>query len=325
MIDKQYMVKFIMENSISDTPNITMMQLRALDESSLTRISDAIAEKIYSIAVKKYKDLDFGTLEASKGDITKYSQYKMLKDIIQLLTELCGNNTPVGHPVEVLSKALDNMVANSDLFTRAFKDGVGLGKMIYNLTAKAIIEYAGLLVSTSIDLARTPDGTYKTVYMSREIKDKNMKLLLESLNGFNKSVANGDLIKVVGQIDANKAAVQHNLNTAAFQKYGAITAAVISAYWISVGLIVGLRYLVYVFYATRQKYANMFEQYAIMLELNMKTVKDDKVLDKQKKLADRFRKLSDIIAIQNKKVIAEDAMEKDEKIDIVKAGEGVLV
>lgn len=306
MVNKKDMIKFITENAV--VSNMNRIELQTMDESMLTKVSDAIAEKIYSIAVKRYRDLDFDTLDSSKGNIEKYSQYKMLVDIIGLLKDL-AKPMGDGHPVNVLSLALDNLRENKEMFMRAFKDGLGIGKMTYNLVAKGIIEYAGLLVSTGIELSRKSDGTYQSTYSTRETKDKNMKLLYESLAGFNKAMRDGSLAKCIKDTESECRGITGTTIVV-------MTMYVMTAYWSAIGIVTLLRHFVYIFYSTKQKYSNIFNSYAILLEMNALKNEDAKSAARQEKLAATFRKVANAMSVDNASKIATDEMSKDEKIDM---------
>lgn len=320
MNDIKTLQNFVIENT-TGVEIIKYTNVTRLDESTLTKVSDTLAEKLYTIAIKKYKDLDFNTLENSKGDITKYSQYSTIKDTLNLLVSISGADTLNDqlHPITVAYSALANLEAYKVTFMNGFRNKTGILKIIFNLISKAIIEYTSLLISTCVEMVNTPGSSqYSMVYTKKEVKDRNMKVLYDSLNEFNRMCKSGQLEKLGNDLDKK----ENLLGAATLIGAGKVVSIIMASVVGGVLAVQLLRMMIYAFYSTKISIKKALEVQAALLEVNA-TMVDGKASDKQKKLAETLRKLADKLSIESRTAKV-DVPESDIDLDTI-AGNGDVI
>ena len=66
----------------------TMKTLLSLNEADQNQAMVALATKLYEKIVAKVDDIDFGTIPASKGDITKIGNFMEMRDCMNTIREI---------------------------------------------------------------------------------------------------------------------------------------------------------------------------------------------------------------------------------------------
>ena len=175
--------------------------LLAVNEADQATIMQGLASKLYSHIVSKVDTIDYGTIPASKGDITKMEKYEQINDCLNILGQILENYKQPLDYVETINIALENLIDRKDVFTKAVRLNVEMPIITYNTIALSIVGATSLLISTHIEYIKMPDDKGYNIAFDKTSKIKSKdKLLFTNLEKFNKMCSNGDLDKTMTYI-----------------------------------------------------------------------------------------------------------------------------
>lgn len=319
---------FLTENAYGMAGNI-------LNESAQINLTDAVLTKMFELTIGKYNKIDFSSIERSRGDVTKTKFYKNLNECIDTLIDIHSTTNKIPGIV-IVSEALNNMLTLKNTFEYNFRIKNNVAIMIYNSIYYAIMEATSYIIAVSIDVSKE-DPAYK-VY---ELDNKNM-CLINSLEAFNKCVADGSLLKFMKEA-SDKSTLNESIADIAvdiaYNKIGSfITNHNVKKAAIGAGIIISLLYvgskiipiireIVYWIFKARQKISDAAKIQAEFLELNIQELKNvdgnapigksfgrtitaDTIIKKQTSRMKMFN------AIAKKFALDSDIASRDQKIDL---------
>lgn len=279
----------------------TNMFLFSLNEAELHQASDKLVAKLYSNVVEKYNAMDVKDISNSKGDITNYSGYPVLKDTVVLLRQLSDDAGVKGFQhLEFVEEALRYLEQHTALFTRAYMTDNNIMKVIYETTVYALLVAVNVLISIYVTYVKTPN---LSLAVSVEMyKKKNMKeyVLFKSLRDFNKACRAGELEKLAAGSEKTKK----------FIGIGATSGLAIFGAFIGIALVIVpiIRSLVYAVYDLRMSTSELLNNQADLLRMNADLLKDNngtatrvdrkKVIQKQMQTVDKLKKFADKIEVK---------------------------
>lgn len=318
-------VDLIISENFDLNDKYTLDVLTHINEADTNDVVTSLTNKLYNAIIDKIADIDFGNIPVSKGDITKIQNYDQLVDCINVIKELVAHYGQPTGSIDIVSDAIENIKDRTAMFEKMFLMGIDFGITTYNTMVLACVSSVSFLISSSIEYIKRPDSTFeialdKVAY----IKTKDA-LLFKNLNHFNKSCDNGDIDK----------SLDYLVETHKKNFVGGLTIGVFSAVVIIRALIPLVQELVYFFFLFRQELSDYFAAEADLLLMNAANIesltndetdlsKEDrkKIGQKQKKIADKFRKWSNFFNVELKKAekkASQDVMKdvKSYKIDDV--------
>lgn len=319
MISKEY--KQIIGEYFDITDRLTRKSLLALDEADQNQILYSLTSKLYDHIVNKVDDIDFGNIPDTKGDITKLENYDQLLDCIDVIKDLLLQYKQSTNTIDIVIESINHIENRRDLFTRAFKYNVELPMLIYSTIVLSILGSVSLHIATCIEFIKSAnDETFEMVIDRVSLSKTKDSLLLKNLEKFNSSCRKKQLDSSLEYIIKTNV---HNLTG---------TAATIIAGGAIIGLALNiipiLRELVFFFYHSRTQISDYLELQSELIEINAynleHSVRKDKdtIVKKQRKIADKLRKISTFLAVNIKKAEKETSKEiannnKKYKIDDV--------
>jgi len=283
----------------------TRKALIAMNEAEHNKVLTNLTSNLYDHIVKKTTDIDYGEIPKTKGDITKMSNYEDLVDCISLLRSIIKEYKQDTAPVDVLSEALANIQTRKELFDKGFRYDCELPILMYDNIVMALYTGTSYIIACCIEFIKAPKDETFTIALDKVAYVKNKDhLVYSSLDKFNKSCKSGDFDKAMGVIIEKK-----------LKKFtGAVAAGIIAGtvvgIWLVLNIVPILRELVYLFFYTRVKISDYCETQADLLQMNAYNVehnstidpeKKDEISEKQMEIANRFRKVSNFIAIDAKR------------------------
>ena len=174
----------------------TMKTLLSLQEADQNQAMAALASKLYKKIVDKVDDIDFGTIPASKGDITKIGNFQEMLESIKIINDILVHYKQDNRQVQIIDQAIENMRSSKKTWEKAFAVNSELPITFYNTICLSIVSSVSLLISSSIDFISAP-GEGKTFQISFDnvaySKTKD-KLLFQNLEKFNSSFIKGDIV-----------------------------------------------------------------------------------------------------------------------------------
>lgn len=288
--------EFIEASSFFDqTDRDTRITIGVINEAEQKELLLNLTNKLYDKIVKNIVDIDFGLIPESKGDITKIPNYQLLVDSLDDMEGIYKHYRQDLSYINTIKTTIENIKRHKDNFHKAFAANCSMPMTIYNTITLSIVSSVSLLISTTIDFFVDPKN--KTIKMSLDavsLKNSKDKLLFDNLKSFNEMCRDKKLAKLIDGLVQAKAR-----NLEGF--------SVIALIGIGIGLaftiVPLLRELIYYFYHCRTSIADYFEIQATMLELNAARLEqngDKSVSKEQRKYAERFRRISDSIAVESK-------------------------
>lgn len=310
--------------------------LLALDEADQNQVMMSLSGKLYDMIVKRVDEIDYGQIPESKGDITKIPNYMDLTECLQTIHDLLVEYKQPTDPIDTVMESIENLKDSKKLWERAFAVDCSFPIVTYNTIALSIVSSVSFLISTSIEFIKDPVQNNYNIALDKVgyTKSKN-NLLFKNLAKFNKAYKKGEVEKTMEQlIKANNQVKTENgtiKEDAAIIVAGiALTATVISLISCLVPL---LQELVAMLYCARQNVSDYLSVQSDLVRLNAENVKLDytktepernKIYQKQSKIADVFKKISNKLAIkfkssekQAEKIVKDDNAKKYDIEDVV--------
>lgn len=281
---------------------MTRNVLLSVNEADQNVVMKSLSDKLYKHIVDKVDDIDFGTIPLSKGDITKIDNYEQLCDCINIMGDILEQYRQDITPVQTVSLALQNMIDRTDLFTKAYKLNVEMPIIIYNTITMAIVSSVSFLISSCIEFIKLgSDQGYDIALNSVGLKKTRECVLFKDLEKFNNICNNGDFDKAMEYVISKNA--EKNF-TGFGMAFGVSSVAIILGILISIIPII--RELIFIFYWSRVKVSDYFEAQANLLIMNAYNIENNlstedkskkEIANKQRKIADMFKKISNTIKV----------------------------
>ena len=312
--DPKIMSAFTEHLDLSDS--LTRKAVKYMNEADQTSVLTALTSKLYDNIVVKIDDIDYGDIPNTKGDITKLPNYEKIRECTELLRGILKEFKQDTTPVDEIAEAVSNIETRKDLFERAFRLKVELPMVMYNNMVLAIIDAISYMIATSIEFIKTPNRDSFQITLDKVAYSKTKSnMLYTSLKKFNKVCKSGDFDKAMEHLIQNRIT---KLSEGAIG--GAVAIAVTAGAIIALilNIIPILREIVFFFYYTRMRVSDFFDIQADLLQMNAYNVennstKDDeqkeKIVSKQLKIVELFRKIANKIAINGKKAEVESSKE----------------
>lgn len=331
MVERE--LDIVLKEHFDTSDRRTMKTLLSLNEADQNQAMAALASKLYEKIVAKVDDIDFGTIPASKGDITKIGNFQEMRDCLDTIRNILVHFKQDTCQLDIIDKAIENVKDSKKIWEKAFAIECELPMTFYNTITLSIVSSISLLISSSIDFITNNNGS-KSFEISFDkvayTKTKD-KLLFQNLDKFNKAYAKGDIEKLMNSVNKSNASLKESatgdmVNEVAFTFAGVATA-------ISAGVIIGsllllvlpiLHALVSALYCLKQNVADYFEVQAKVVQFNAESLKYDytkseaeiqKIYEKQTKIATKFRNIADKLSVKMNKADndAKKQIEQDKK------------
>lgn len=302
------------------------------EAKKITNIEN-ITSKLYQHIQSKVTGIDFGTIPKSKGVITRVENYIELTDCLNTIKDLIKSYNEDTKIVDEIFTALANIQARERIFTKAFALNIDFPMMIYNTTVLSIVSGVSLLITTCIEYVKNGHDSFSMAFdKSAYVKSKD-HVLYQYIKQFNNECRSGNLDKAMNECikhnmtkmseSANLDDDLESVNEIAPLAMAVAIPGILLAAFITIRVFIGLsRRLIYWFLHTRMQVSDWFAVQAEFLQINAENLKyrdDEKgeehkkaVYQKQIKWVERFKKISNMIAIDNAKANKASKEDDDE-------------
>ena len=137
----------IQENfDIQDT--ITRKTLLTIDEADQTKVLDSLTSKLYQSIMDKVDDIDFGSIETSKGDIAKIENYERLLECIELMRSIVKEYHQDTECIDVVADAVTNIRSRTKLWEKCYQMNLELPIITYQTMTMACVSSISLLIAS---------------------------------------------------------------------------------------------------------------------------------------------------------------------------------
>lgn len=310
----------VLKEYFDTTDRKSIRTLLSLNEADQNQAMVALASKLYQSIVAKVDDIDFGTIPASKGDITKIGNFMEMRDCMNTIRNILVHYKQDTVHLDTIDKAIENLKDSKSIWEKAYVIESELPITFYNTIALSIVSAVSLLITSSIDFIKEPgNDSFQVSFDKMGYNKSKDKLLFQNLDKFNKSYAKGDIKKVMKAIvDSNSSFKESACIDEAFTLQAILKVGVMLAPILLTAAIPVLHELTSVLYCAKQKVSDYFEVQSKVVQFNAENLKYDytksegeikKIYDKQIKIADTFKKISSAFAVKMSKAES-DAMKK---------------
>jgi hypothetical protein len=192
--------KLIRENfDLSD--RMTRQYIATLEDAKQDQLLTSLSSALYDKITTRVEDIDFGTIPASRGDITKVEGFNTTQDCLNIIRRLVieyKQNTSI---VDVVLSAIQNIKDRKGIFTKAYALNVELPMLVYNTMVMSVEGATSLMISTCIQYIKDPtSNTFKTA-LDKVVYTKTLdNMLFKQLINFNNICANGSLDKIMEDV-----------------------------------------------------------------------------------------------------------------------------
>lgn len=286
-------VKIVLENAKTFSERNEVFEL--LLENKNPYVSNTLVTNLYkSVLDKSY--IDFGSIPESKGDLTKYEGYKNMMEVISIVKELSEKYDTKIPELNIVETAIENIITYRDIFEKGFKMNKSFIILQYNTLVLSCVHAVSSILISYVDFVKRPDKVeFSIINNSKFHLDK---LLFKNLEDFNESVKKGDFGKVL----------RNTLNEGSMNFTGTLfvgTMGIVLSLMVVIPLI---RELIFLFYYSRTKVSQYLEHQAEFLEMNKNNIqlsnlpanKKKEIIEKQEKLADKLREISEFFRVSHK-------------------------
>lgn len=276
-----------------------------LNEANQIQVTDDALTGLMKFITDKYNSIDFGEIEKSAGDITRFKYTQMLKENLDTLDSIYKNavSTDPGAKkyIEVIlhcQSVLNFLQSERMMFSTLFKAGNGMVQLLYTSLVAGIIYCTGILVSNTIRFVTTEKDTDCEVLFDeipgtiRHCHIKNMAYAYNSLNNFRKYLNECYAVQIKHQKN-----ITESIGTVAL---------VIGGIAVGISLIPNIinliREIIYSIYCSRTRVSEMLAIQQDLLKTNIESLEagrgDKKVIARQKKIAEKLEKWKNRFAMK---------------------------
>lgn len=295
------------------TDRETRKVLVTIDEADQNQVMGNLAAKLYDAIVKKVTDIDFGQIPASKGDITKIPNYLDMVSCLTTIRDMMVESKQSTGSADIIFLAIENMKKYQKIWEKGYFLENEMTIVFYNTIALSIVSAISLLTSATIEFIKNPQSDVIDIELAKVANHKTKdNLLFKNLDKFNKACRKGDIEKVFNEV----------LKAQRQLKEGAIVKESISAILFTGAMILGLlttvipilHQLTNALYCLRQNVAEYLAGEADVIRLNAEKVQYNraktpeqkkKIIARQHKIADHFKKWANKLMIKANKADAE--------------------
>lgn len=314
-----YEAASIMVSGITDQKERTRALNDALYvlEDASSPVTRKYQEKLFQAVIKK-GHIDFGGIESSQGDITTYSGYGTMIQVLDTIDKLADEQKAgvVKDYTNVVRTAIKNLQMLSATFKRGFQAKCEFVMMEYNIFAYTCVEATTTLLNEFVDYIKRPDKSTMTITLKNTITRANT-FYFEQLRKFNR-------VQETMGIDYRKM-LESAINKGTSNFLGSDAAVGYAALsMVAMAIIPISREIVYQFFNLRKNASKTLEMQAKFLEMNRVAVENNEsmdpakkvsVLKKQEQLAKDLRRLSSVLKVEQVKARekAKKELENDNK------------
>lgn len=310
------------------TDNETRRCLLSINEADRNQVVASIANKLYSIIVKKVDDIDFGQIPNSKGDITKIPNYNEIVEAIDTVRQLLVVEHQKTDSIDVVTTAIENLKRSRELWQKAFALECDMAVMYYNTIALGVVAATSIYISTAVELVKDAKNEQVELILARVINAKSKdNLLMSNLVKFNKMYAKGEIDKTFrgllsAQRTAHESVLPVEIHELGLEAIPVVLAGGGIAIMVVTSIIPCIHQMVTMFYNLRTTISDYLALEAAIVMLNAEKVNYDrsktpeqrkKIVKKQLEWAARFKKWSDAIAVKTNKAQIISEKEIDEE------------
>lgn len=314
------------------TDRETRKVLVTINEADQNQVMGSLATKLYDAIVKKVTDIDFGQIPQSRGDITKIPNYLDMVECLTTIRDMMVASKQSTQTPDIIFLSIENMKKYQKIWEKGYVLDNEMAIVFYNTIALSIVSAISLLTSATIEFVKNPQSDVIDLELAKVANHKTKdNLLFKNLDKFNKACRKGDIEKIFNEVLKAQRQIKEETiikeNIAAILFTGAMVLGLLST------VIPILHQLTNALYCLRQNVAEYLAGEADVIRLNAEKVQYNrakspeqkkKIIARQHKIADHFKKWSNKLMIKaNKADVEANKKIKEENSNKSKIGDVV--
>ena len=302
----------------------------SLDEAGQDQLLTSLTGKLYDKIVEKVDKIDFGTIPASRGDITQIENYESMLECLHIIRDIVKQYGQSTEPIDQIETAINNIKDRERLFSRCYTMDVEMGIIIYNTMVLSVVSSISYMIASAISFIATPADNNFQVSLDKVAFNKAINsALFNDLRKFNIACKKNEVNKALEMLLSSRGAKAATgaLNADKIKKGVGITIGALIftrsvLIPLSKSLLPLIQNMVYIHYAAQQNVSDYFAVQADLLQTNTAQIEyrsdltpeqKKKIIEKQGKVAERMRKLSNVFQIKMKTAeVGADKLAKSE-------------
>ena len=308
------------------TDRETRKVLVTINEADQNQVMGSLATKLYDAIVKKVTDIDFGQIPQSRGDITKIPNYLDMVECLTTIRDMMVASKQSTQTADTIFLAIENMKKYQKIWEKGYVLDNEMAIVFYNTIALSIVSAISLLTSATVEFVKNPQSDVIDLELAKVANHKTKdNLLFKNLDKFNKACRKGDIEKIFNEVlKAQRQLKEETIvkeNIAAILFTGAMVLGLLST------VIPILHQLTNALYCLRQNVAEYLAGLnAEKVQYNRAKTPEQKkkIIARQHKIADHFKKWSNKLMIKaNKADVEANKKIKEENSNKSKIGDVV--
>ena len=295
-------VKAYFDETMDTTSYENLSMILSFSEAEQGNAIMILANKLYKMIVNKITDIDFKEIERSKGDITKFAQYKKTKESIDTLMTIANQSKSGIEEVNVLNECMKNLEENKDIFIKGFKNDISIIKYFYNTIVLGLVSDIGFMTVVCVEFIKNPESNVSLEIKNLENYKSKFYLVHRNLVKFNDGCSKGEIQKCFNGLINSK--IKHESIVGTVGIIGTIIAVATTIVFLILPI---LRDLTYLFFSFRAHLSDWFAVQSELLEANITRLKSlraksdsetKSIIDAQSKWSKRMAKISEFLSIK---------------------------
>lgn len=283
--------------------------INKMSKNDIHKINGTLVQQLYSTILTR-KNLDFGDIPKSKGDITKCKYYDSIMESLTVLKELMTKNGIPTTEVDDIFRAVQNVKQLTPQFSEGFQLKQEYVILSYNTIVMAIMDTLSMLIANYINYLLGPEQDKFDVHNHN--KQRGM-VTLDNVRLFNTLVNDGRMEDSLNYLLKSQ---QKQLVGTGILITGGIVFGLLSCVNLT-------REAIYFYYRSRVKLSDYLLMQSRLLEANKLNVefstcsqsRKKDIIKRQKKIILSMTQLADKLKINNEDVtiLAKKDIDNDDR------------
>ena len=279
--------------------------MKSMSKDDINQINGTLLQNLYKSVIDR-KNIDFGDIPDSAGDIEKMKYYANTVECLNTLEELYRQHNIEEPTLVTIRTAISNMKKYRPQFQDGFRRKHDFIMLTYNSLAMSIIDATSFLIASFMDYVVSPNNAYAVGKNANNSRGRVVTSSLEKFNSMSNNNQFGDALEYM--------LMEQRKNFAG--ETVVVTGAIIM---ILLSIVPIIRELIFFYYHSRVRLSDYLNMQADFLEMNKLAVQASEkspterkaIIKKQDDVIKKLRRKADKLQIND--VDTNDVVKKEQK------------
>ena len=279
--------------------------MKSMSKDDINQINGTLLQNLYKSVIDR-KNIDFGDIPDSAGDIEKMKYYANTVECLDTLEKLYRQHNIEEPTLVTIRTAISNMKKYRPQFQDGFRRKHDFIMLTYNSLAMSIIDATSFLIASFMDYVVSPNNAYAVGKNANNSRGRVVTSSLEKFNSMSNNNQFGDALEYM--------LMEQRKNFAG--ETVVVTGAIIM---ILLSIVPIIRELIFFYYHSRVRLSDYLNMQADFLEMNKLAVQASEkspterkaIIKKQDDVIKKLRRKADKLQIND--VDTNDVVKKEQK------------